>query len=50
MNLFSIFHCGAGRMDCIFKGTVLFFFNFYLLGVEIMTFLLRYLIIGQYFS
>ena len=24
MNLFSIFHCGAGRMDCIFRGTVFF--------------------------
>jgi hypothetical protein len=42
MNLFSIFHCGAGRMDCIFRGTVLFFFNLCLLGLEIvMTFLLR---------
>jgi hypothetical protein len=43
MNLFSIFHCGAGRMDCIFRGTVLFFL-FYLLGLEIvMTFFAKIL-------
>lgn len=29
INLFSIFHCGAVRMDCIFRGIVFFFYFTY---------------------